>query len=143
MTRRHRGDEVEANPFGRQPSTDYEDLPMFTSTERGLAARDEAAAKHTRDIERLVPIARELAAKAGASGVTVSDLRIVAVQRSVLTGEETGRQLSYLGKVMEAAGLERTGRYRRSDVLRSHGNLAVVWRAPECPVSRDSVSGAA
>lgn len=81
-----------------------------------------------RQIDRLVPIARELAAKAGAQGITVSDVRIVAEARGLLTGEERGRRLSYLGKVMEAAGLAKTGDFRRSDIPRSHGNLHAVWR---------------
>lgn len=109
---------------------DSSDLPIFaTSTEEGLAARDATAAKHARDVERLVPVARELAAKAGPAGVTVADLRLTAVQRGLLTGQETGRSLSYLGKVMEAAGLENTGTYRRSFLAKSNGNLQSVWRA--------------
>lgn len=116
-----------------------ESLPLFapvssrserrpTATEVGLAARDRAASKHARDIERLIPIAQELAARAGASGVTVSDLRLAAVQRGILTGAETGRSLSYLGRVMLEAGLENTGTYRRSVMARSNGNLHAVWR---------------
>jgi hypothetical protein len=102
-----------------------------TATQIGLAARDATAAKHAAEIAALVPIALELAAKAGAHGVTVADVRLTAVQRGVLTGTETGRELSYLGKVMEAAGLERTGRYRRSHLVTSHGNLQAEWRVPE------------
>lgn len=102
-----------------------------TATEVGLAARDRAASRHTAEIAALVPIALELARKAGAHGVTVADVRLTAVQRGILTGQETGRALSYLGKVMEAAGLERTGRYRRSHLISSHGNLQAEWRVPE------------
>lgn len=85
-----------------------------------------AAAGHGRDIERLVPIARELAERPG--GVTVGDLRLEAVARGVLTGAEQGRKLSYLGAVMKAAGLVATGMRRRSSVERSHGNLHMIWR---------------
>ena len=108
-----------------------EHLPLFTATQVGLAARDRTASRHARDIERLLPLARELAQRAGPSGVTVSDLRLAAVQRGLLTGEERGRELSWLGKVCEAAGLVNTGRTRRSVIVRSHGNRHSVFVAPE------------
>jgi hypothetical protein len=108
-------------------------LPLFSrsaSVEAGLRARDETAAKHAREIAELVPLAQELARKAP-DGITVSDVRLFAVQRGLLTGQEKHRQLSYLGKVMEAAGLVPTGEYRRSSILRSHGNLHAVHVLPE------------
>ena len=80
------------------------------------------------DIERLIPLARELATKAGHQGITVSNLRLAAVARGLLTGQEAGRRLSFLGAVMKRAGLRNTGTFRRSDVERAHGNLGVVWR---------------
>ena len=83
-----------------------------------------------RDLDRLVPLARELAEKAGEYGVTVADLRIYAVNRGYLTGQESGRQLSYLGSVMRHAGLVATDRWRRSQIPKSHGNAQVVWRSP-------------
>jgi hypothetical protein len=109
-----------------RPATDG--LPLFNraSIEAGMAARDETAARHSAEIEALIPLARELAARSP-TGVTVSDLRLIGVQRGVLSGQEKGRRLSYLGKVMEAAGLEPTGEYRRSSVVRSHGNLHAVF----------------
>lgn len=99
-----------------------EDLPLFQ------ALTDEHRA---RDVERLVPLAKELARRAGRSGITVSDLRITAVQRGLLTGAEEGKRLAYLGSVMPAAGLVTTGHYRRSDVAKSHGNLHSVWVHPD------------
>lgn len=86
-----------------------------------------AAARHRAEIERLVPLAVELASKAGLHGVTCADLRIVAVQRALLTGQEQGRTLSFLGATMKAAGLRNTGTYRRSHIDRSHGNLHAIW----------------
>lgn len=83
-----------------------------------------------RDIERLVPLAKELARTAGADGVTVANLRSIAVARGILTGEERGRRLSYLGKVMQRAELVPTGEYRRSHIGRSHGNLHAVYVLP-------------
>jgi hypothetical protein len=111
---------------GQQSLFDEED----TSTALGMRALAETAAKHAADIAALVPLARELAHRAGPDGITVSDLRLYAVQRGLLTGEERGRQLSYLGKVMSAAGLMRTGGYRRSAIRKAHGNLGAVWRLP-------------
>lgn len=80
-----------------------------------------------RDIQRLLPLARELAARAGEAGVTIADVRVVAVQRGLLTGEESGRRLSYLGAVMRAAGLQATDRVRRSPIPKSHNNRHTVW----------------
>jgi hypothetical protein len=119
-----------------------EGLPMFsdalsappqhkgtrTAPKPRKSGLEATAAKHARDIERLVPLALELAAKAEC--ITVSNLRIAAVQRGLLTGEEEGRRLSFLGAVMKAAGLEQTGNFRRSDVPKSHGNLLAEWRLP-------------
>lgn len=107
--------------------------PLFhasSSTAAGIAALEGTAAKHEADIQRLVPLARELAATARPHGIMVSDLRVIGTQRGLLTGRETGRQLSYLGKVMERAGLAPTGEYQRSVVVRSHGNLQMTWKLP-------------
>lgn len=80
-----------------------------------------------RDLERLVPLARDLAEKAGREGVTVENVRRAAVSRGLLTGEEQGRALSYLGGLMKRAGLVSTGQYRRSGIGKAHGNLNMVW----------------
>lgn len=89
-----------------------------------------AARKHSASIELLKPIALELARKAKHSGVTIADVRIVAVQRGLLTGQETGRELSFLGAVMRAAKLSPTDRIRRSHIDKSHGNRHTVWVDP-------------
>lgn len=89
---------------------------------RGLAkACADSAAKAA--IEKLVPLAQELAEKAGPSGITVSDLRIVGAQRNLLPNKGAGRSLSFLGKVLSAAGLQATTEYRRSVIPETHGNL--------------------
>ena len=80
-----------------------------------------------RDLDRLVPLARELAERAKGDGITVANVRVAAVQRGLLTGEEQNRKLSYLGGLMKRAGLVSTGQYRRSGIGRSHGNLNQVW----------------
>ena len=102
---------------------------MTLSLQLGLDMLERATSRHAADIARLVPLARELAARAGLDGVTVSDLRIVAVQRGLL-GASSGRGLSYLGAIFRAAGLVPTDRYRRSDVPQAHGNLGRVWCLP-------------
>ena len=102
---------------------------MTTSLQLGLAGLNRTARKHAADIAALVPLARELAARAGAGGVTVSDLRIVATQRGLL-GASRGRGFSYLGAVMRAAGLRRTNQWRRSIISPSHGNPHRVFVAP-------------
>lgn len=80
-----------------------------------------------RDIARLIPLAQELAIKAADRGITVASLRTYAVSRGILTGEERGRRLSFLGVVMKKAGLVATDEYRRSHIDRSHGNLHRVF----------------
>ena len=94
------------------------DLPLFAPLADDLE----------RDRERLVDLARELGLKAGRSGVCVSDLRIAAVNRGILTGEESSTRMKRLnlGAIMTRAGLIATRNYRRSDVARAHGNLNVV-----------------
>lgn len=93
-----------------------------------------------RDTERLVPLARELAVAAGANGVTVANLRSIAVARGILTGQEKGRRLSYLGVVLKRAGLTPTGEYRRSHIDRSHGNLHAVYVLPELGRGREGAA---
>ena len=85
------------------------------------------------DRNRLKTLAGELALRAGRSGVCVSDLRIAAENRGILTGQESGPRMKMLnlGDVMKQAGLSRTGQYRRSDIGRSHGNLHAIWILPE------------
>ena len=91
---------------------------------------DRHAPAHRREaIARLIPLARELAVKAGRDGITVADLRLYAVQRGILTGTETGRQLSYLGAVLTLAGLAKTSQWRRSHIPQSHGNAQRVFVA--------------
>lgn len=91
----------------------------------GLAARDRAAAANADLIERLVPLAKQLAEKAGDAGVTVADVRLLAERRGLLP-ESKGRRLSWLGAVMQRAGLVPTG-WRRSFLAKSHGNLQRVY----------------
>lgn len=88
-------------------------------------------ADRQRDIGRLIPLAQELARKAGPHGITVANLRIAAVNASLLTGQESGKRLSYLGVVMKKAGLSATSEFRRSTIDKSHGNLHRVFVLPE------------
>lgn len=90
----------------------------------------QSAAKHSHRIALLRPVVIELARKAGDDGVTVSDLRLTAVQRGLLQESAKGRELSFLGAVCRAAGLVVTGRTRRSIIDASHGNRHSVWVLP-------------
>lgn len=76
-----------------------------------------------RDLERCAVIARELAWKAGAAGITMEDVRLLAVERGVLTGHEVGRRLSFLGQVPKAAHLVSTGKRRYT----ASRNPNVIW----------------
>ena len=96
------------------------------SIEAGMTALADTAAKNAEAIARLIPLARELAARSP-TGVTISDVRLYAQQRGLLSGTERGRQLSFLGAVMQKAGLTPTGEWRRSSILKSHGNNHRVY----------------
>lgn len=90
-----------------------------------------AAAKHAREMELLKPLVLELARKAGYEGVVVADVRICAVQRGLLSAETKGRELAWMGALMDYCGLEPTDRWRRSHIEKAHGNLQRVWVLPE------------
>jgi len=77
-------------------------------------------------IRQLVPIARELAS-GNKDGITVSDVRQVALERGILTGNEHRNQLSCLGQVCRRAGLVSLGTTRRSDLEVTHGIHQTVW----------------
>lgn len=90
------------------------------------------AAPVREQLERnLAIVARELARKAGASGVTMADVRIYAEQRGLLTGHEAGRSLSWLSSIPKKAGLRATGELRQSTRPKAHGNYQRVWILPE------------
>jgi hypothetical protein len=80
-----------------------------------------------RDIERCVEIARALAWKHGKAGITMEDVREEAVKRGVLTGQEQGRRLSFLGVVPKRAKLVSTGQRRYT----ASKNPNVIWCLPE------------
>jgi hypothetical protein len=110
-----------------RPASDAPSLfDAAASIEAGRFALADTASKHARDIAELVPLARELATRSP-TGVTISDVRLYAQQRGLLTGTETGRRLSYLGAVMQQAGLQATGEWRRSSIVKSHGNVHRVY----------------
>jgi hypothetical protein len=75
---------------------------------------------------QLVTLARHLAQTRGE--ITVADLRSEAMAEGLLPRESTGRELSWLGAVMPAAGLVNTGRYVRSHIEGAHGNLNAIWQ---------------
>jgi hypothetical protein len=93
-----------------------------------MAALAKTAARNKDRLDALAPLAREIAKRAGLNGCTVADLRVYAVQRGLLSDQETN--LHFLGAAMKHAGLTRTKDYRRSHVVASHGKLLVVWRDP-------------
>lgn len=78
-------------------------------------------------ITALVPIARRLARAWPDRGVTVSDIRFLAEQEGILTGEEHPHQLSALSSVPAAAGLTATERTRKSKIPSTRGRRQVVW----------------
>ena len=79
-------------------------------------------------VEELVGVAIELAFYAP-KGITVADVRTEAERLGLLSGNEKGRDLSFLGVVMRKADLVPTGEWRRSHIPKSHGNLHRVYAA--------------
>jgi len=105
------------------PPVDTGQSSLFESgVTLGRRARDQTAARHEAEIQRLVPLAQQLAES---GPITTETLR-----RAAGLLESKGRELSWLGAVMKAAGLVPTGVYRRSELPASHGNLVVEWRKP-------------
>jgi hypothetical protein len=144
--RRHAYDETEQSRVRQSGASDFG--PLFSRVADATPETPHQTADQQRErfvarqVERLIPVALELARKAGRSGVTIADVRITAVNRGILTGQEgaphpgTGklmkpRELSYLGSVMRSAGLVATEEYRRSVVPGSNGNAHKVWLAKE------------
>lgn len=91
--------------------------------------REDLAHRYGERIEALIPLARELARKAGPHGVTVGDIRLTAEQRGLLE-RGTGRSLSWLTSLPKAAGLVSTGKRRISPIGRSR-NDHVIYVAAE------------
>lgn len=101
---------------------------MNDSTQLGMFALEETAARNASLIERLVVIAQSLA-RVRSAGVTVADVRAEAVRQCILKPKAKGREYAFLGALMEKAGLLSTEEFRRSDIDESHGNLHRVWKA--------------
>ena len=124
-----------ANPGKRITLDDVAPPPSHCAPEPLRLVKSESATTYgtsadDAQIARMVPIAIELATIAGAHGIIAGDIYTSAVRRGIITGRESGRTLSYIGRVPKAAGLVETGEFRRSEVPRSHGNLGAVWRLP-------------
>lgn len=96
-------------------------LDLLSPLGRGLRKRDASAAKHSAELDRLIPVIRKLAA-AGAT-----DLE--AVRRHEGWLESKGRELSWLGALPSRAGLVKAG-MRRSTLPGSNGNWISTWRLP-------------
>ncbi len=104
---------------------------MTDSLQLGFEALGRAAAAADRRglIDKLLEIAQGLA-RVRPEGVIVADVRREAVRYGLLPAKPKGRELAFLGAVMQKAGLVSTEEFRRSDVEASHGNLQRVWRRP-------------
>lgn len=109
----------------------------------GHTARDgalhRAIQKHGPAYLVLVGLARALAYTAGAEGITVADLREAAARSTdtlpqlvgVIPEKGQGRELAWLGGVLQKAGLVPTDRIRRSHIPGTHGNRNVVFLHPD------------
>lgn len=102
---------------------DQDPAPAIAAGKAGLA---QSEAHYERYILALIPVAQELARKAGFRGITVADIREVGESRGLIP---PGIPLDWLPAVPRRAGLKATGGFRRSHVLKTHGNLGQVYRS--------------
>lgn len=106
------------------------DLPLFAPLsplpENAREGLTRAASHQAHLLDRLEPLAKELLSR-HPEGITVSNVRLAAVQRGLLTGGETRAQLACLGALMQRVG-EPTTEFRRSDVAKARGNLNRVYK---------------
>ena len=102
-----------------------------TSLQLGFQALMETEARegHQRLIDKLIPIAQGLS-RMRPEGLTVADVRQEAVRQCLLPAKAKGRELAFLGAIMQRAGLVATEEFRRSDIDASHGNLHRVYKRP-------------
>ncbi len=106
--------------------------PSLELVDRQPSRAERQRAEAKRQIERAVPLAQALGARAGRTGVTVGNLRMALEARGLLTGDEKGRaSLIWVGRVFKAAGFKATGLFRRSVVKKTHGIPNRVWVLPE------------
>jgi hypothetical protein len=128
---RRQSEEIGFGPLFDTAAQDEEakQLSARQETLKGIARAEASLFSRGATGSQMVRLARQLAIEC--QEITVADLRVEAVKAGLLTGHETGRELSWLGSVMQAAGLVNTGRYVRSHVVGSHGNPHIVWAAPQ------------
>ena len=89
-------------------------------------ARDRAGRGHEADLEALIPIAIDLARKAGPHGIIAGDVRIVAERLGLIGKSPNQRTLSWLTWVGKKAGLVNTGRRRLSTIGRNDHCIYVL-----------------
>ncbi|HTG26071.1 MAG TPA: hypothetical protein VK681_39100 [Reyranella sp.] len=110
----------------------FDQLTRKPDPARSIAAGREGLAQASAGkeelIAKLVPIARELADKAGRAGIIPADVRYYGELRGLIPKSSDQRFLSFLPTVMRRDGLEPTGERRRSFILKSHGNSQMVYR---------------
>jgi hypothetical protein len=110
-----------------QAATARSELQLGFDSLEAAAAR----AERQRLLEKLVPLAQELAQRAGRAGITVANLRHAAARIGLLPRKgKKQRDLSFLGAVLRKAKLIGTDHWRRSDVSGSHGNPHKIYVAP-------------
>lgn len=107
--------------------------PLFR-IEPSVAAKDRAVSRleqhHDSEIQALVPLALEVALRAGLEGCTVGDIRLVAQRRELLPQCPEGRALSWLTVLPKRAGLVPTGRRRMSPIPKSR-NVHTIYLHPQ------------
>jgi hypothetical protein len=106
------------------------DLPLFAQPRETPEPFDlKSVALEIR--AKLVPLARELAEKAGPHGVSSSDLRMAAERAGYLTGQESEHFMNCINvrSVFKSAGLIATSEWRISSVARAKGSPNRVYVA--------------
>lgn len=102
----------------------------FVALER---ARHQTESRNQQRIRELVPLAIELARKAGREGITVANLRQAA--QLEVQDREHQRAYSWLGAVLKRAGLIHTSERRMTAEARTR-NRNDVWVHPDFRMAR-------
>lgn len=95
-----------------------------TATELGNTAKRKNTSNYSNIVKALVPIAQQLAAVYPKTGITVTNVRRVALNRNIIT-ETT--PLNFLSSVMKQAGLSTKGETRPSDIPATKGRRQLVY----------------
>lgn len=123
-----------------QGDLDFEHHPPEPEWETHQAVAEKLQAARDRLKEQLAPLVNELLRDRGATGITVDEVRRMAETRGWLTGEESGRYLSFLSGFLKGLGAVPQG-FHTSDHPNSNGRKVRVWVLAEYSIAVGDLPG--